>query len=248
MRFLMTSFAILLALIAFGPTQTVAKGPSGGQGKGHSGAGQQNGGEHSGGQQSIEQHATSSTGTHYEAGPNLGRTTDAGTNAHRSADARVNPQSSVGAGTAATPDSWRYRSENGRWWYWTPQNHWMWYGDDGRWMDYRGNTDSAAAEEYVVERPVLADPLPEASFSGGPIKITNPARNNATLSYTLDGNAYTIPPGYSQELRQDRAWVIQFSRGENLDQAQYGLQSGLYSFTSTDHGWELYRSELPTSW
>ena len=85
----------------------------------------------------------------------------------------------------------------------------------------------------------------EAKFSGGPITITNPATSKVTVSYTLDGNAYTIPPGYSQDVREDRAWVIQFSRGTNLEQARYGLQSGLYTFTSTDHGWELYRSELP---
>ena len=82
-------------------------------------------------------------------------------------------------------------------------------------------------------------------FSGGPITITNPATNKATLSYTLDGNAYTIPPGYSQDLREDRAWVIRFSRGANRDQVQYGLQSGIYTFTSTDRGWELYRSNSP---
>jgi hypothetical protein len=55
------------------------------------------------------------------------------------------------------------------------------------------------------------------NFSGGPIEINNPATNRDTLSYTLDGNAYTIPPGYSQNLSEDRAWVVQFSRGANLD-------------------------------
>ena len=84
-----------------------------------------------------------------------------------------------------------------------------------------------------------------AGFSGGPITITNPATSKVTLSYTLDGTAYTIPPGYRQNLREDRAWVVQFSRGTNLGQARYSLQSGRYSFTSTDHGWELYRNELP---
>ncbi|MGA2750384.1 MAG: hypothetical protein ABSG59_16540, partial [Verrucomicrobiota bacterium] len=121
---------------------------------------------------------------------------------HQSVDAHVSPQSAVGAGNAATPDSWRYRSDNGRWWYWTPQNRWMWYGDDGRWMDYRAETYSDAAKAYVVERPISASPSPGANFSGGPITITNPAANKATLRYTLDGIAYTIPPGHSQDLRE----------------------------------------------
>ncbi len=115
----------------------------------------------------------------------------------------------------------------------------MWYGDDGQWMDYSAETSSDAANVYVVNRPIVAN------FSGSPITISNSATNTVTLSYTLDGNAYTIPPGYDQTLSEDRAWVIQFSRGANLGQARYGLQSGLYTFTSTDHGWELYRSELP---
>ena len=34
------------------------------------------------------------------------------------------------------PDQWRYRWENGRWWYWTPQNRWMWYSDNGGWVNY----------------------------------------------------------------------------------------------------------------
>lgn len=233
MRFFMNSFAILLALVAFGPTRTMAKDSN----KGHS-----NGGQQSGAQPSVQQHGTGNTGPHHEAGPNPGRAGDSGNSSHRSAGEHFNPQFSGGIGHSQTADNWRYRSDHGRWWYWTPQNRWMWYGDDGRWTYY-----SDDANAYVVARPVLASPLPEANFSGGPITITNPATNNVTLSYTLDGNAYTIAPGYSQELREDRAWEIQFSRGENMDQARYGLQSGLYSFTSTDHGWELYRSELPSS-
>ncbi len=236
----MCSFVILLALVAFSPTATMAKEPGGGQGRGHPG-----GAQRSIGQQSIERYGTGSTGTHHEAGPSLDRTRDAGPSAHRSEDAHVGPQFSVGVGATATPDSWRYRSDNGQWWYWTPQNTWMWYGDDGQWTDYRADAYPAAANAYVVERPILENSQPAANFSGGPITITNPATNNVTLSYTLDGVAYTIAPGYTQDFSEDRAWVIQFSRGANLNEVQYGLQSGLYSFTSTDQGWELYRSELP---
>ena len=148
---------------------------------------------------------------------------------HQVFDAHNRPEFSGGKGEGR--DSWRYRWDNGRWWFWGPDNRWMWYGDDGRWQNY-GNA-------YVVQRPILEN------FSGGPIKIVNPAKNGVTLNYTLDGNAFTIPPGYSQDLREDRAWVIQFSRGANLDQARYGLQSGVYTFTRTDHGLELYRSEFP---
>ena len=88
-----------------------------------------------------------------------------------------------------SPDSWRYRWDNGHWWYWGADNRWMWYGNDGRWLNY-GTT-------YAVQRPIVEN------FSGGPIKIVNPARNGVTLSYLLNGATYTIPPGYSQELREE---------------------------------------------
>jgi hypothetical protein len=109
----------------------------------------------------------------------------------------------------------------------------MWYGDDGRWLYF------GAERAYTVRRPILEN------FSGGPIKIVNPAKNGVPLSYTLDGNTFTIQPGYSQNLQEDRAWVIEFSRGENLDQARYGLRSGVYKFVRTDQGWELYRGDFP---
>ena len=147
---------------------------------------------------------------------------------HQVYDARNRPEFSGGSGEGR--DSWRYCWDNGRWWFWGPDNRWMWYGDDDRWQNY-GNA-------YVVQRPILE------GFSGGPIRIVNPAKNGVTVNYTLDGNAFTIPPGYSQDLREDRAWVIEFSRGTNLDQTQYGLTSGVYTFARTDHGVELYRTEF----
>ena len=69
-------------------------------------------------------------------------------------------------------------------------------------------------------------------FSGGPISIINPATNTATLTYSLGGNAFTIPPGYGQKFHEDRAWAIRFSPGANRDEVQYRLHPGLYTFTS----------------
>ena len=82
-------------------------------------------------------------------------------------------------------------------------------------------------------------------FSGGPISIINPATNTTTLTYSLGGDAFTIPPGYRQNFHEDRAWAIRFSPGANRDEVQYRLHSGLYTFTDTNHGWELYHSKLP---
>jgi hypothetical protein len=241
----MTSFAILLALIAFSPIQTMAKGPGGGGGGGGQGGGGGNkggGGDNGGGgNRSAGSHVSGgeqsndhNVGVSSNAATNLGvRSNTSGSNAkamasHQVFDARNRPDFSGGKGVGH--DSWRYRWDNNRWWFYGPDNRWMWYGDDGRWLNY-GN-------QYVVRRPILEN------SSGGPIKIVNPAKNGVTLTYMLDGNAFTIQPGYSQDLQEDQASVIQFSRGANLGQARYGLQSGVYTFTRTDHGWELYRRDF----
>ena len=63
MRFFMTSFAILLALVAFGPTQTMAKDPGGGQGGGS--IGRRGNAKPA---QARRQLPTGSAGAHYEAG------------------------------------------------------------------------------------------------------------------------------------------------------------------------------------
>jgi hypothetical protein len=223
----MTSFAILLALIAFGPRQSMAKGPGN---SGNSGSDKHSNSFQLGsGMQNSDHHNSGSSGMNFDKGMNSGNFMGQGMNSHKTFDANNRPEFIGGNGEGR--ESSRYRWDNGRWWFWGPGNRWMWYGDDGRWQD---NSNA-----YVVQRPILEN------FSGDPIKIVNPAKNGVTLNYMLNGSAYTIPPGYSQDLREDRAWVIQFSRGENLDQARYGLQSGVYTFARADHGWELFRSELP---
>jgi len=123
-------------------------------------------------------------------------------------------------------------------WYGSPYG----YGYGGNYgYDNGGNYGYyQAGTPYVVQRPILANPV----FSGLPIEINNPAASGVTLSYVLNDVTYSIPPGYSQNLTQDRAWVISFSRGGNFGPARYGLEPGVYTFSNTDHGWELYRGEV----
>jgi hypothetical protein len=245
----MTSFAILLVLIAFDSTRTMAKGPgsgnsnSGVQSNDHQNSGSSgnnvsklgsnasNSGKNVGNSgnnvSNSGSNAGNSPGFKFDKGMNSGKSMGQSMNSNKVFDANHKPEFSSGK---EGRDSWRYRWDNGRWWFWGPSDQWLWYGDDGRWLNY-GNS-------YVVNRPILDN------FSGDPIKIVNPAKNGVTLNYTLNGSLFNIQPGYSQDLQADRAWVIQFSRGENLDQARYGLQPGVYTFARTDRGWELFHSEL----
>jgi hypothetical protein len=271
MRCCMTLCAALLALIAFGPAQAMAKGPADGGGGGggkdnqpsgvHAGSGNPSGGHHAGagsgtavnpgvhpntggagvgqpaagapapsihpnaGGDGVRQHAVGAPAPSIR--PNTGAAVGLAKGPHQTFDAQHRPDFSGGP---EGRDSWRYRWNDGRWLFWGSDNRWMWYGDDGRWVTY--------GTLYVVQRPIVG------SFSGGPIKIVNPAESGVTLSYSLDGSDFTMAPGSSQEFQEDRAWAIQFSRGEGLDQARYGLQSGVYTFARTDRGVELYRSEF----
>jgi hypothetical protein len=57
------------------------------------------------------------------------------------------------------PDPWRYKWENGRWWYYAPDNRWMWYSAPGGWTYYAlprsyttgyGGVPVAPSTTYVV--------------------------------------------------------------------------------------------------
>lgn len=246
---------MLLALVAFCPSQTMAKDPGGGHGGGkgenrtenaHQSGAQHGGVQHGGVQQksiqqsnvqqnSIQQNSVQQNDVRNAVRNNLGGQSNTGISGpqgiapRQTTDAHRRPIFS-GNGEEGR-DAWRYRWDNNHWWFWGPGNQWMLYGDNGQWQEY--------GDAYDAESPMVEE------FSGGPIKIVNPAKNNVTVSYTLDGTAFTIPPGYSQDLQEDRAWVIEFNRGTDLEPVQYGLQSGVYTFAVTDQGLELYRSEFP---
>ncbi|MHB1037472.1 MAG: hypothetical protein ACYC35_18805 [Pirellulales bacterium] len=140
---------------------------------------------------------------------------------------------SLGSGSMHL-DSHNYNSHNYNW-----NHNYPWYGGYYPYYGYRYYGDA-----YLAERPILVNPLPSEVFSGEPIRIVNPASSRATLSYSLNGIVYRIQPGESQDLREDRAWVIEFNRGGNFGPAQYRLRPGVYSFSFSDHGWELYAGLL----
>ena len=96
--------------------------------------------------------------------------------------------------------------------------------------------DEAIARTCTPFMPPILD-----NFSGSPITITNPATNGVSLNYTLTASPIDRATGSSQDFREDRAWVVQFSRGGNLDQCEIWAHVGFYSFTGTEHGWELYK-------
>jgi hypothetical protein len=75
---------------------------------------------------------------------------------------------SIFGGKEHRPDGWRYRYENGAWWYWQPNNHWTYY-DNGGWQDYA--VDTAVPTIAVPPAPVYSVPVPPAPVYTVPVPV-----------------------------------------------------------------------------
>jgi hypothetical protein len=74
--------------------------------------------------------------------------------------------------------------------------------------------------------------------------VTNPPANGQTLNFAVNGQAHSVRPGESKELTVGGGSTIEFDRGSGQGAGRYQLSQGVYTFTPTERGWELYRSEL----
>lgn len=74
-------------------------------------------------------------------------------------------------------------------------------------------------------------------------RVVNPADNQATLRYSVNGRQYSIRPGEQHDFTEPGPGVIEFDRGNNAGLVQYRLSGGVYTFAPTDRGWELFRSQ-----
>jgi YD repeat-containing protein len=87
---------------------------------------------------------------------------------------------------------------------------------------------------------VASNPAPPAD-----IRLTNPAGNRVTLTYTLNGQMVRrLPAGASVQINQEA--VIEFDRGGGMGTARYGLTDGAYKFVAAGGAWNLVR-DIPTT-
>jgi len=91
-------------------------------------------------------------------------------------------------------------------------------------------------------RTIVANPMPAPPREGAslPIKIMSPEDAGAPIAYSVNEFEYTIEPGESQTLINDREWVIEFDRGGDFGTARYTLYPGTYEFALAKNGWEVY--------
>lgn len=81
------------------------------------------------------------------------------------------------------------------------------------------------------------------SRSLGTIKLSCPKNAPGGLNYSLNGHGYSIQPGYSQTIKEDRAWTLEFKRGgEGSEVARIPLKAGTYSFVLGSNGWDLQQA------
>lgn len=97
-------------------------------------------------------------------------------------------------------------------------------------------------QQYYYPPANIPQNLPPQAIHAdrGPITITNPKESSASLKYSLNNYSYTIAPGESQQLRNDRNWVIAFGSGGSKGNVRYTLSTGVYTFTATNDGWDLF--------
>lgn len=74
------------------------------------------------------------------------------------------------------------------------------------------------------------------------IVVTNPDGNDKSVSFQLNGENYTLEPGYEQTMTGD-GWTIKFNRGRGAGVAEYSLSNGNYEFSVGNQGWDLAKLE-----
>ncbi len=108
---------------------------------------------------------------------------------------------------------------------------------------------SSPAVPYPADPGVLSPAWPGVEINPPVAPVTvrslvvNPETNGVALKYRVNGVSHSIAPGESQEFAAP-GQVIEFDRGGGTGLARYALSGGVYTFTPTEHGWELYRSPL----
>jgi flagellar biosynthesis/type III secretory pathway chaperone len=105
----------------------------------------------------------------------------------------------------------------------------------------KGNAAEALGLPIVTGTPL---PVLEGEEVLDGVLIINPASTKATINYAISGNQYTAEPGTKQRLARlanNKAWTIDFDRGQNFGSTTYTLAPGSYHFRPTDRGWQLFR-------
>ena len=133
------------------------------------------------------------------------------------------------------------------------------YGGSGYYPTYGSGYVNSGVNYYtppvVVQNVVPSNVVPYSIqtssngtvANGGTIKIVNPSDSGGEVSYTLNGNPYSIKPGHAQTIQNDRLWTVAFGSGGTVGNVRYSLQPATYKFKVTDGGWNLFKAQEQTN-
>jgi hypothetical protein len=98
---------------------------------------------------------------------------------------------------------------------------------------------------YVQPRMQYSYPV-QMPYEGPGVAIRN--NTDVELNFTIDGaRPMHIAPGETMRLVEKRQFTIAFDRGSDFGSTRYTIHEGLYEFTPTDNGWELFRQKADDS-
>ena len=135
-------------------------------------------------------------------------------------------------------------------------SHGLVYGGYGYYPAYAtGYSNSGviySAPPVVSQNVPPTNALPQAfpvslASDSGTIMIVNPSDSGGEVRYTLNGTEYSIKPGQTQTVQNDRPWTVSFGSGGAAGDVRYALKSATYKFRATKVGWNLFKAEEPVA-
>lgn len=89
------------------------------------------------------------------------------------------------------------------------------------------------------EPSVAANSKGAVVFNSRPITIRNPSGHQSAITFRLNGQQVRLEPGQATSITYDRAYTIEFDRGNQYGTQGYSLRDGTFEFQIGDRGWDL---------
>jgi hypothetical protein len=104
-----------------------------------------------------------------------------------------------------------------------------------------GHEGPPTAKIEAGETPRFLDPRPAAK-----LRIQNPRHTGLVISYQLNGQTYSLPPGETHRIDgPDHVWLLKLHRGGDFGYTHYELTEGSFVLDADEGGWCLERVALP---
>lgn len=126
----------------------------------------------------------------------------------------------------------------------------VWYNRQGYYSPPVQGYPVYSNPQYAVPQYTVSPVSPVPAPDGGEIVLFVAADAPAGIQYTLNGQPYSLKPGESQRLVNDRLWTIEFPPTANGQIAlRYSLISARYKFKASGTGMGLFQTQddVPTA-